>query len=193
MDRRDDWREPWLNRNCIQSCFTSAPREGPAGGARFHNEDQPPPNSCVRFPFTSEKPRTTAPVARLFQRPAGGYASSHGATSSQAPRTTFTRRNARETSHIAMVARLATMGPMIRSFARAGSAYPSTAGDIINQMPARAGSKCFHMISEPAGGPLRARPQSPKHTPERHALVRGPLQVLEARQEFIHRRPDHHQ
>ena len=179
--------------NCVQSCSTPALSEGPAGDARFHNEDQPPPNSCVCFPFTSDKPRTIAPVARLFQRAAGGYASSHGATSSQAPRTTFTQRNGRETSHIAMVARLATMGPMIRSLARAGSTYSSTAGDIINQMPARAGSKCFHMISVPAGGLRRARPQSPKHTPERHALVRGPLQVLEAREEFIHRRPDHHQ
>ena len=117
--------EPSLNRwqHTVQPCFTPALREGPASDARFHNEDQPPPNSCVRFPFTSDKPRTTAPVARLFQRPAGGYASSDGATSSQAPRTTFTQRNGRETSHIAMVARLATMGPMIRSFARAGSAY----------------------------------------------------------------------
>ena len=44
---------------------------------------------------------------------------SHGAMSSQAPRMTVTQRSGRVISQIAMIAMLATMGPMIESLARA--------------------------------------------------------------------------
>ena len=94
----------------------------PSGGTPLHSDDQPPPNGCVRVPFTSEKPRTSAPATRLFHRASEVCPSSHGAISNQAPRMTFSQRNGRAISQSAMIARLATMGPMIRSFARAGSA-----------------------------------------------------------------------